>query len=61
MTREQALAAGREVLRRRAAKPPLRRLVVAHGDAVLEADLHPSPRAEKRERRLRRLLARSVG
>lgn len=60
MTRGEALAAGKqEICRPRS--PQLRRLAVVYSDSVLEAELHPSPLAEKRERRLRALLARSLG
>lgn len=61
MTRAQALAAGKAVMHRPGAGRQLRHLAISYADSVLDLDLRPHPLAEKRERRLRRLMARSLG
>lgn len=61
MNRAEALAAGKAVMHRPGAGRRLRHLAVAYADAALDLDLRPRPIAEKRERRLRRLMERAVG
>lgn len=61
MTRAEALAAGKAVMHRPGAGANLRRVAIVYADAVLDLDLRPRPFAERRERRLRRLLTRALG
>jgi hypothetical protein len=61
VTRAQALAAGKAVMHRPGAGTQLRHLAIAYADSVLDLDLRPSPVAQRRERRLRRLLTRALG
>lgn len=60
MSRTELLAEGKKLMRQARTSPQHRRLAIAYADSVLDLDLHPSPLAQRRERRLRRLLLRSL-